>query len=69
MIHSYICSFSPVLINFILCSLYTKGELNYMDPSNLEFSQDLHSSARKRDADQTVQYGNLAEAPQYSNIM
>ena len=40
-----------------------------MDPSNLEFSQEIHTSARKREADQTVQYGNLAEAPQYSNIM
>ena len=40
-----------------------------MDPSNLEFSQEIHASARKHEADQTVQYGNLAEAPRYSNIM
>ena len=47
----------------------TQTELNYMDPSNLEFTEEPHNSARKRETDQTVQYGNLAETPQYTNVM
>ena len=41
-----------------------------MDPSNLEFTEGPHSHTHnKREIDQTVQYGNLVETPQYSNIM
>ena len=41
-----------------------------MDPSNLEFTEEPHNRTHiKRETDQTVQYGNLVETPQYSNIM
>ena len=49
--------------------MYTQGELNYMDPSNLEFTEEPHRFTRKREADQTVQYGSLANTPQYANVM
>ena len=55
--------------NNLLCFVCTQTELNYMDPGNLEFSEELHNSAHKHETDQTVQYGNLTETPQYTNVM
>ena len=49
--------------------MYTQGELNYMDPSNLDFTEEPGKFARKREADQPVQYGSLANTPQYGNVM
>ena len=40
-----------------------------MDPSNLEFTEEPHSRTHKHETDQTVQYGNFVETPQYTNIM
>ena len=40
-----------------------------MDPSSLEFGKDPRNRARQPKADQTVEYGNFVETPQYSNIM
>ena len=40
-----------------------------MDPGNLEFSEEPHNSTHKHETDQTVQYGNLVETPQYTNVM
>ena len=53
------------LIDVLLC---IQTELNYMDPSNLEFTEEPSKLARRREADQTVQYGRLANSPQYANM-
>ena len=46
--------------------MYTQNELNYMDPGNLEFKEEPHKRPHK--SEETVQYGNVAEAPKYTNI-
>ena len=45
----------------------TQNELNYMDPGNLEFKEEPRKHSRE--PEETVQYGNVAEAPKYTNIM
>ena len=51
-----------------MCCMCIQTELNYMDPSNLEFTEEPSRLARRHEADQTVQYGRLADTSQYANM-
>lgn len=39
-----------------------------MDPANLEFTHKPSVHPRRHETDQAVQYGNLAEIPEYKNV-
>ena len=48
--------------------VYAQPEINYMDPTNLEFAEEPRNRTLSFDVDHTVQYADLAGSPKYTNI-